>query len=84
VVSNDRLEKRTIDILKLNERTLVFRGVEEGEILVTQPLVNVQEGTMVRTDMNMPATDRMAENKEGEEHDKEKSGGGGTTGVAVK
>jgi len=84
VVSNDRLEKRTIDILKLNERTLVFRGVEEGEILVTQPLVNVQEGTMVRTDMNMPATDRMAENKEGEEPDKEKSGGGGTTGVAVK
>ena len=85
VVNNDRLEKHTIDILKLNERTLVFRGVEEGEILVTQPLVNVQEGTMVRTDIGMPARDRMAEDKEGDAVNEEKSlGGGATTGVAVK
>ncbi len=47
VVENQRLSKRIINIIKLNEKTLIFNGLEEGELLVTQPLVNVQEGTLV-------------------------------------
>jgi multidrug efflux pump subunit AcrA (membrane-fusion protein) len=49
VVVNDRLEKRTIDIIKVNEKSLIFRGVEEDALLVTQALINVQEGVMVTT-----------------------------------
>jgi len=49
VVNDTRLHKRTIDIIKVNdnENTLLFKGVEEGEMLVMQPLINVQEGTKV-------------------------------------
>jgi hypothetical protein len=47
IVENNRLSKKTINIIKLNEKTLIFNGLEEGDILVTQPLVNVQEGTLV-------------------------------------
>lgn len=49
VVRDGRLEKRTINIVKVNERTLLFNGIEKGEILVTQPLINVLEGTLVTT-----------------------------------
>ena len=47
IVENNRLEKEVINIIKLNEKTLIFNGLEEGELLVVQPLVNVQEGTLV-------------------------------------
>lgn len=48
-VVDGRLEKRIINIVKVNERTLLFRGLEEGEIIVVQPMVNVLEGTPVKT-----------------------------------
>lgn len=66
IVKNDRLEKRTIDIVKLNEKTLVFKGLEEGHLLVTQPLINVTEGTVVRTDMNIPSKNSLAESGKSE------------------
>ncbi len=47
VIVGERLEKRTINIMKVNEKTLLFNGVDEGEILVMQPLINVLEGTLV-------------------------------------
>lgn len=49
IVNDTRLHKRTIDIVKINENenTLLFKGLEEGEMLVMQPLINVQEGTIV-------------------------------------
>ncbi len=84
IVNNERLEKRTINIVKLNEKTLVFKGLEEGQILVNQPLVNVQEGTKVRTDINTPASDRLADNAEEKQGNKDAAkGGAGTTGAAV-
>ncbi len=52
VIVDDRLEKRTANIIKLNERTLVFNGLEEGELLVMQPLINVLEGTLVERLVN--------------------------------
>lgn len=47
VIVNNRLEKRTINIIKENEKTFIFNGLEKGEILVMQPLINVLEGTLV-------------------------------------
>ncbi|MEF8811409.1 MAG: efflux RND transporter periplasmic adaptor subunit, partial [Bacteroidales bacterium] len=49
IVNDTRLHKRNIDIIKVNDNanTLLFKGVEEGEMLVMQPLINVQEGTKV-------------------------------------
>jgi hypothetical protein len=47
VIVDNRLEKRTANIIKVNEKTLIFNGLEEGEVLVMQPLINVLEGTLV-------------------------------------
>ncbi len=49
IVVNDRLQKRIINIVKYNERTLLFNGLNEGDVLVVQQLINVQEGTLVTT-----------------------------------
>lgn len=47
VINDGRLKKKRINIIKTNERTLIFNGIEEGEMMVMQPLINVQEGTLV-------------------------------------
>ena len=47
VIVDNRLEKRVANIIKVNEKTLLFNGLKEGEILVMQPLINVLEGTLV-------------------------------------
>ena len=47
VIVENRLEKRVAEIVKFNEKTLLIRGLEEGEMLVMQPLINVLEGTLV-------------------------------------
>ncbi len=47
VIVDNRLEKRVANVIKENEKTLVFNGLEEGEVLVMQPLINVLEGTLV-------------------------------------
>jgi membrane fusion protein (multidrug efflux system) len=47
VIVDNRLEKRVANIIKINEKTLVFNGLEEGQVLVMQPLINVLEGTLV-------------------------------------
>ncbi|MBN2348399.1 MAG: HlyD family efflux transporter periplasmic adaptor subunit [Bacteroidales bacterium] len=46
-IIDGRLKKRTIHIIKVNESTLIFNGLNERELLVEQPLINVSEGTMV-------------------------------------
>jgi hypothetical protein len=47
VMVEDRLEKREAQIVKFNEKTLLIKGLKEGEMLVMQPLINVLEGTLV-------------------------------------
>jgi hypothetical protein len=47
VIVDDRLEKRTANIVKVNEKTLLLNGLQEGEMLVMQPMINVLEGTLV-------------------------------------
>ena len=47
VIVDNRLEKRVANVIKENEKTLIFNGLDEGEVLVMQPLINVLEGTLV-------------------------------------
>ena len=48
VVENGRLAKREITIHKINEKTLIFSGIEEGTELVVEPLINAVENTEVK------------------------------------
>jgi len=47
VVSDNRIHKKQINIIKVNEKSLIFNGLKQGEIIVMQPLINVLEGTQV-------------------------------------
>lgn len=46
-VVEGRLKKRTINIIKVNETTLIFNGLTEGGKVVTEPLINVKENSPV-------------------------------------
>ena len=47
VLEEGKLQKKEIKILKYNEKTLVFKGLEIGDSLIVQPLINVKAGTRV-------------------------------------
>ena len=47
VVKEGSLQKKIINVIKVNEKTLIFDGLKEGEMMVMQPLINVLEGTLV-------------------------------------
>ena len=47
VIVDGRLEKRIANIIKINEKTLIFNGLKQNEVLVMQPMINVLEGTLV-------------------------------------
>ena len=47
VVNDGKLKKREINIIKVNETSLIFRGLEEGEMLVVEPLINTRENSPV-------------------------------------
>jgi len=47
VIVDGRLKKEAIEILKWNETDLVFKGLEEGINVVSEPLINVKENTPV-------------------------------------
>jgi len=46
-VVDGKLKKREINILKWNETTLIFNGLEEGAKVVAEPLINVKENSPV-------------------------------------
>ena len=50
LVKSGRLTKAKINVVKENERTLLFNGITESDTLVVQQLINVSEGTQVQTD----------------------------------
>jgi membrane fusion protein (multidrug efflux system) len=54
VIKNGRLSKRQINVIKENDRTLIFNGLPEGDSVVVQQLINVSEGTMVQTEGGKP------------------------------
>lgn len=47
VVSDNRIHKKQIKVIKVNEKSLIFNGLNQGEVIVMQPLINVLEGTPV-------------------------------------
>ncbi len=46
-VEDNSLKEEKITIHKYNETTLLFSGVQEGVMIVTEPLINAKEGTEV-------------------------------------
>lgn len=48
VVINGKLKKRTINIIKTNEKSLIFNGINEGEMLVSEALLNANENMEVK------------------------------------
>ncbi|MEN8227145.1 MAG: efflux RND transporter periplasmic adaptor subunit [Bacteroidota bacterium] len=53
-VREGRLIKKEINVIKVNERTLIFNGLRVGDTLVVQQLINVSEGTLVQVDKGTP------------------------------
>ena len=47
VINDNRLKKKIIEIVKVNERTIIFRGIEEGSVVVSEPLINALENSLV-------------------------------------
>ncbi len=66
VVEEGKIHKEIINIVKVNERTLIFNGIDEGKTIVVQPLINVQEGTLVDILGEDPKTNKEASNKKKE------------------
>ncbi|MEZ5069991.1 MAG: efflux RND transporter periplasmic adaptor subunit [Bacteroidales bacterium] len=54
LVKQDRLTKSVVEVVKQNDRTLLFRGIPEGDTIVIQQLINATEGTLVQTDKSAP------------------------------
>ena len=54
VARSGRLAKEKINIVKVNESTLIFNGLPEGDSVVVQQLINVSEGTLIQTDKDSP------------------------------
>lgn len=66
VVRSGRLVKEKINVIKINERTLIFSGLPEGDTLVVQQLINVSEGTLVLTDLEAASKPAGAQGKPGQ------------------
>lgn len=47
IVKDGKIHIETINIIKVNEKSLIFNGLDEGKVLVMQPLINVLEGSEV-------------------------------------
>ena len=47
IVVDGKLKKREINVIKWNESTLVFNGLNEGDKVVAEPLINVRENSPV-------------------------------------
>ncbi len=53
VARSGRLAKEKINVIKLNQSTLIFNGLAEGDSVVVQQLINVSEGTLVQVDKDV-------------------------------
>ncbi|MBE9491942.1 MAG: efflux RND transporter periplasmic adaptor subunit, partial [Bacteroidetes bacterium] len=47
VVKDSVLAKEIVNVIKINQETLIFNGLEEGAIIVAEPLVGTSEGSKV-------------------------------------
>jgi len=44
LVENNKLKIHSVDIKKYNEQTVLFSGIKQGSLIVSEPLVNAKEG----------------------------------------
>lgn len=49
IVNEGKLERKIINVLKINPETIMFNGLDEGVEVVIDPLVNATPGTLVET-----------------------------------
>ena len=67
IVNDGRLQKKTINIIKINTTSLIFNGIQEGNLIVVQPLINVMEGIKVNIlgaeEAETPNQERMGQGK---------------------
>lgn len=47
IVVDGKLKKQEINVLKWNETTLIFNGIEEGQKIVIEPLISAKENSSV-------------------------------------
>ena len=47
LVKDGRLEKKEVNILKLDPKTVIFNGLDEGQQVVVEPLINARDGSPV-------------------------------------
>ena len=47
MIKNGLLKKEILSIVRLNEKTLFFNGINTGDAIIVEPLINVTEGTRV-------------------------------------
>lgn len=47
IVTDSTLQKAEVNILKINQQTMIFNGLQEGVNVIVEPLINVVEGTVV-------------------------------------
>ncbi len=47
IVKDGKLQKKIINIVKVNENTYIYNGLDENEIIVREPLINVDENMKV-------------------------------------
>lgn len=50
IIDSGYLAKRFIDILKINEKTIIFRGLDEGDEIVVKPLANANVNMAVQSE----------------------------------
>ena len=55
VARSGRLAKEKINVIKVNESSLIFNGLSEGDSVIVQQLINVSEGTLIQTDKDAPS-----------------------------
>ena len=66
-VREGRLVKQEINVIKVNERTLIFNGLQEGDTVVVQQLINVSEGTLVQVDKGSTKQGQMRPGNQGKQ-----------------
>ena len=47
LVKDGLLKKEIIDVVRLNEKTLFFNGLNENDTIITEPLINANENSRV-------------------------------------
>ena len=48
IIENNKLKKAFISIIKVNQQSILFNGVQKNTVIVTEPLIGAKEGDLVK------------------------------------